>query len=185
MPVKDNQPHLVADLRLWFEAPPPLRGLDWRSTRQTNKGHGRLETRTLVASTALNEYLDWPGLQQVVRLERQVIALTTGECSGEVRYAVTSLPPQLASASDLLQLWRGPWAIEKNLHWVRDVLLGEDASPVRTRPGPHVLAVCRNTVLTLLRLVGYSQIAAAREHFAARPSQAFGLVTLPVDYRLT
>jgi hypothetical protein len=61
MPVKDNQPQLLADLRLWFEAPPPLRGLDWCSARQTNKGHGRLETRTLVARTALNTYLDWPG----------------------------------------------------------------------------------------------------------------------------
>jgi hypothetical protein len=184
MPVKDNQPQLLADLRLWFEAPPPLRGLDWRSTRQTTKGHGRLETRTLVASTALNDYLDWPGVQQVMRLERQVIDLITGECSCQVRYAVTSLPPQLASPSDLLQLWRGHWTIENNLHWVRDVLFGEDASRVRTRHAPQVLAVCRNTVLTLLRLFGYSQIAAARDHFAARPSQAFGLVTLPVDCRL-
>jgi hypothetical protein len=106
-----------------------------------------------------------------MRLERWVIDLTTGECSCEVRCAVTSLPPQLASASDLLQLWRGHWTIENNLHWVRDVLFGEDASRVRTRHGPQILAVCRNTVLSLLRLVGYSQIASAREHFAARPSQ--------------
>jgi hypothetical protein len=184
MPVKDNQPQLLADLRLWFETPPPVRGLDFRSARQTNKGHGRLETRTLVASTELNDYLDWPGVQQVLRLERQVVHLKTGERSEEVRYAVTSLSPQLASAHDLLTLWRDHWAIENHLHWVRDVLFGEDASRVRTRHGPQVLAVCRNTVLTLLRLYGYPQIVQAREHFAARPSHAFGLVTLPVDSRL-
>ena len=32
-----------------------------------DKGHGRRERRTLKATTALNEYLDWPG---VPRLDR-------------------------------------------------------------------------------------------------------------------
>ena len=37
---------------------------DWR-------GHGRTdEVRHLVASTDLTGYLDWPGLAQVVRVER-------------------------------------------------------------------------------------------------------------------
>ena len=29
------------------------------------KGHGRRERRTLTATTALNAYLDWPGVGQV------------------------------------------------------------------------------------------------------------------------
>ena len=35
------------------------------TARTVNKGHGRLETRTLVSSSALDEtYLDFPGVSQ-------------------------------------------------------------------------------------------------------------------------
>ena len=33
-----------------------------------NKGHGRLETRTIKTSTILNDYLDFPYVGQVFRL---------------------------------------------------------------------------------------------------------------------
>ena len=34
-----------------------------------DKGHGRIERRTLKATTALNDYLDWPGVGQVGQVE--------------------------------------------------------------------------------------------------------------------
>jgi predicted transposase YbfD/YdcC len=34
------------------------------------KGHGRIETRTIYVSALLNDYLDWPYVGQVFRLER-------------------------------------------------------------------------------------------------------------------
>ncbi len=34
-----------------------------------DKGHGRRERRTLKATTALNEYLDWLGVAQVGQVE--------------------------------------------------------------------------------------------------------------------
>lgn len=37
-----------------------------------NKGHGRLEKRTIWVSSELNTYLDWPGVKQVFRLERVI-----------------------------------------------------------------------------------------------------------------
>jgi len=45
--------------------------LDRREARTLDRGHGRQdEVRHLVASTDLTDYLDWPGLVQVCRLER-------------------------------------------------------------------------------------------------------------------
>ncbi len=44
--------------------------LEQQTASTANKGHGRIEQRTLTSTTALNEYLDWPGVQQVFRLER-------------------------------------------------------------------------------------------------------------------
>lgn len=53
---KDNQPTQAEDLRLFFTEP-PADCRDWRTARNVNKGHGRLEIRELVASTELNEFL--------------------------------------------------------------------------------------------------------------------------------
>ena len=54
------------------------------------KGHGRVERRTLTSTTALNQHLNWPGVQQVCRLERE--RTIRGQRTSEVAYYVTSLP---------------------------------------------------------------------------------------------
>ncbi len=47
--------------------------------RTVNKGHSRHEERTLTTSSLLNDYLDWPGLAQVFKLECRSINTATGE----------------------------------------------------------------------------------------------------------
>lgn len=67
MVVKRNQPELYEAIALLFDQPPWLRhekDKEYRVYRATNKGHGRLETRTLESSTTLCDYLDWPGVGQ-------------------------------------------------------------------------------------------------------------------------
>ena len=61
---------------------------------------------------------------------------------------------------------RGHWHIENRLHWVRDVTYAEDHSQIRTRGGPQVMATLRNTAISLLRLDGHDNIAAAIRHHA-------------------
>jgi hypothetical protein len=90
-----------------------------------------LEHRTLQTSTALNEYLDWPGVHQVFRLDRKTIILKTGEMRQETVYGLTSLPSERANAAQLLHLTRAHWGIENCSHRVRDVTFGEDQSQVR------------------------------------------------------
>src|SRR5258708_16616536 len=92
MTVKDNQPRLLADLTTFFRRPPGP-NQDLRSVEQTTKGHGRLETRTLSASTDAKTYLDWPFAEQALCLARRVIKLSTGEVSTEKAYGLTSLAP--------------------------------------------------------------------------------------------
>ena len=57
---------------------------------------------------------------------------TQGKGDSGAGYAITSLPPERGDAARLLEIWRGHWGIEKRLHWVRDVVFGEDQSQVRT-----------------------------------------------------
>lgn len=94
--VKGNQPQLLQDLQDWFDTSVPLLpGMgcppkDFRCATTTSKGHGRLEVRTLTTSSQLNDFLDWPFLQQVFKLERFVTTLKTRQTRHEVIYGITS-----------------------------------------------------------------------------------------------
>jgi len=95
----------------------------------------------------------------------------------ETVFAITSLTPREASAERLLELARGHWGIENEVHWVKDVVLGEDACRVRTNAGPQVLSGLRSAALRLLHGSGLSKVAAALRHLAAFPLKAIQLVT--------
>jgi hypothetical protein len=111
----------------------------------------------LRATTALNEYLDWPGVAQVGQIES--VVEQAGNVSQETRYFVTSVPRDLAGASRLLVWGRGHWSIENRSHYVRDVTFGEDASRIRTGSGPEIMAALRNAAIGFLRITGVTNIA--------------------------
>ena len=143
----------------------------------------RIEQRRLRASTELVGYSDWPGVGQVLCMERRVTDRRTGETSTEQAYAITSLPPQRATAAQLLTLWREHWGIENRLHYVRGrplgrVTYGEDAATVRKGTGPQALAAIRNTAIGLLRLGGATNIAAACRTHQAQPALSLAAIGL-------
>ena len=145
----------------------------------TDKQHGRLETREIWTSTLLNEFVDFPHVGQVARVERTSQQVTSGKVRTEVVYLVTSLSPEQASPERLLALNRGHWEIENRLHWVRDVTFGEDLSQIRKGSGPQMMATLRNLVISLLRLYRQaSGIAEALRDLAARPHLALAMVRL-------
>ena len=177
--VKANQPTLLAEIALLFAQPPPGETF---ACAYTHGSHGsRCEERRLWASPALNAYLadllDWPDIQQVLRLER--VCVERGETTRQVRYLITSLPPSVPPHR-LLALARGHWAIENRLHYVRDVTCGEDASTIRSGSAPEVMAALRSTHLALLRLAGWRNIAEAHRHYAWSAGQVLGLLGLTV-----
>jgi len=135
------------------------------------KGHGRQERRTLTATTALNAYLDWPGVGQVGQVKSVVDR--DGKRSAETRYFITSTPRAVARAADLLREARGHWTIENKTHYVRDVSLGEDASRIRMASGPEVMAALRNLAVGFLRTTGDTNIAEALRRNAARVDELF------------
>ncbi|MBN9517444.1 ISAs1 family transposase [bacterium] len=104
------------------------------STRE--KGHGRVEARTITTSTWVNEYLaDWPGVAQVFRVERE--RRVKGVTTVEVVYGITSLTRAAADATRLLGLIRSHWGIENGLHHVRDETFREDRCRVRRGDTPR------------------------------------------------
>jgi hypothetical protein len=130
----------------------------------------------LTATTALNAYLDWPGVAQVGQVES--VVERDGAVSQETRYFITSAPRELADAGALLQWTRGHWSIENRSHYVRDVTLGEDACRVRKGSAPQVLAAIRNAVIHLLAGTGAPSHAAAIRRLNAHPEEALALLDL-------
>jgi predicted transposase YbfD/YdcC len=147
---------------------------------ETNdKQHGRLETRKISTSTLLNDYVDFPHVGQVARVERSVKQVKSGKTHEEVVFLITSLSPEQASPERLLALNRGHWEIENRLHWVRDVTFGEDQSQIRKGAGPRMMATLRNLAISLLRLYRKaSGIAEALRDLAAQPHLALAMVRL-------
>jgi predicted transposase YbfD/YdcC len=179
LPVKENQPSLREDIALVF-AESKLLEDTITEARTVDQHGGRIEERRLRASTALSGYTDWPGHRQVLEIERRITKKGTGQTRHEVVYAITSLSAERATARQLLQLWREHWHIENKLHWVRDVTFDEDRSQVRTGRIPQVMAVLRNVAISLLRLCGVENIAAATRRYAARPALALAAVGLNI-----
>lgn len=180
--VKGNQPQLLQDLRDWFDPTvqllpgmgcPPK---DFRSATVTNKGHGRIEVRTLTTSSQLNDFLDWPFLQQVFQLERTTTVSKTGKIRHEIIYGVTSLSAEQASPVQLLGMLRSYWHIENSLHYPRDVTLHEDQTHFKKRSAAHCMAILNNLVLAIIAHSDFPFVPSARRFFAAHPDHALALL---------
>jgi predicted transposase YbfD/YdcC len=184
MVVKRNQRNLFEAIELAFSALPPTTPADmadaaawgYAQVETVSKAHGRLEVRTLERLTGLNDYLDWPGVAQVLRRTCRRTHLRTGETTHQVRYGITSLAPTQLLLRHIEQFWRWHWTIENQVHYVRDVSLGEDAGQVRTGNAVEALAALRNAVIALLRSEGWPCLPTAFRHFAAHPQRALQLM---------
>jgi predicted transposase YbfD/YdcC len=182
MIVKKNQATLYEYLDMLFRLPAhPADHEVWDTFGpQTEKGHGRLETRSLTCGAAHIEDVDWPDVQQVVRRECERLILKTGKRSCEVSYGLLSLRPEEAGAAAIERLWRGHWTIENPVHHVRDVTFGEDAGHAAQGNTAHVLAALRNGLLTLFRSAHWRSIPDALAHYGASVARVFTLIGLEV-----
>lgn len=183
-PVKGNQLHLYEAIERLFAPDQPKPGFgkittDFESSAKTNLGHGRLEKRTLQTSSMLNDYLDWPGVNQVYRLERKFSWIRRGKVyrnTCEVEYGITSLLREEASPMKLLQIRRSHWLVETGLHYRRDVTFQEDATRMTVGDAGRNLATVHNLVIGLIKRAGFKNAAQARRYFEGHLEEAFHLL---------
>lgn len=138
-----------------------------------NKGHGRLEKRTPISTTSLNDgYVDWPGPGQCFKLVRE--RTIHSKKTRETVLGITSLEREQADARRLLKLVRSHWGIENSVFHVRDVSFAEDGCRVRSGSGPFIFSSLRNAAINLLNWSGAKNMAAAlrRHAHAAHPEEA-------------
>jgi len=180
--IKDNQAETHQALEALFGVEhcspghSPAGQADFRSAQTVDKDHGRIEQRMITVSSALNEYLDWPGVKQVFRVERRFTRVKDGQVMHQVGYGLTSLAANEADPERLLELIRKHWLIENGLHYRRDGALQEDRCTLRTGHAAQAMALINNLVLGLLLRRGVRNVPDARRDFAADPLQALTLI---------
>jgi predicted transposase YbfD/YdcC len=155
--LQENQPGWHRECAEWFtwrRGPHPLdEEVVLGYNAQGDGGHGRIETRS-VGSTEALEGLEtwerWPGLATLVMVEatRQI-----GEQESlERRYDISALPGTTNSDAQRLHgVIRTHWEIENRVHGVLDVAMGEDTNRTRKGESAQHLALIRKLALNLLR----------------------------------
>jgi predicted transposase YbfD/YdcC len=170
--VKANQPTLLDRCqRLPWHRVPEL-------DRTRDRGHGRVEIRTLKAVSV--SQFGFPHAAQVLRVTRKTRNLDASprRFRTVTAYAITSLPFEQARPARLADLLRGHRAIEA-LHHLRDTSFAEDASQVRTGAAPNAMACLRNLVIGVLSRAGPVNVAAALRRHARDPRRP--LATLGIS----
>ncbi len=164
MTVKGNMPTLYKRLKKlpWAAVP---------AFSAVSTDHGRRARRTIKVAL-VPAWIEFDGAAQVAQLRRTVTR--NGKKTVEVVYPITS--DRNADPATLAAWVRGHWEIENRLHWVRDVTYQEDKSLVRTGNAPRVMASLRGLAISLLRIDGHANIAAANRHHARDPQRTLKLL---------
>lgn len=145
--LKGNQPEAKDEIHPLLETLAASRPPD---LEQTEKGHGRLETRRCwvtgdVAGLACRG--QWSGLTSMALCERETLHPVTGKVTIGRRFFVTSLQPDAALIARCV---RQHWQVENNLHWRLDVIFREDFQRCRSGYAATNLSLMRKMSLNLL-----------------------------------
>jgi predicted transposase YbfD/YdcC len=144
--VKGNQRGVLQDLALLFQ---DRRQPDF--VQETPPDHGRIETRKIWTTTELNDYLDFPHVQQAFVIERHAIEKKSGIHSCEIAYGITSRTTEQADPQRVLNVNRGHWTIENSCHYIIDWNYDEDRGRIRTGYGPENITRLRRFAIGVIK----------------------------------
>lgn len=144
---KGNQATLEKDIALLFEKRKTPDFVD-----VSPPDHGRIETRRIWCSDALNGYVNFPHVGQVFLIERETINKKSGHHSFETAVGLTSQSMAQASPKQVLAANREHWTIENRCHWVIDWNFDEDRSRIRTGKGPENVSRLRRFAVGVLSM---------------------------------
>jgi predicted transposase YbfD/YdcC len=162
--VKGNQPRLHADIELLFRDRGPAHFI-----HTTAGEHGRIETRRIWCSAALNEHADFPHVGQVFLIERERIEKKTGNTSIETAHGITSRTPEQASPEQVLKINRGHWCIENSCHYTLDWNYDEDRGRIRTGFGPENVSRLRRFAIGLIKSSTHDGVAQTLRRLCRSP----------------
>ena len=146
--VKGNQPSLLNAIETSFISHRDTRGVDRQN--HVEKSHGRTvgQIASVLPAKGTVSLSDWPKCKTIGRID-SIRVIGEQESDMERRYYISS---RELSAGQFAAAVRAHWGIENRLHWVLDLIFGEDDKTVCKDNAPQNLSLLRKIVLNLIRL---------------------------------
>jgi predicted transposase YbfD/YdcC len=165
--LKGNQGTLRDDVELFFKEQIERNYADTTvSCYETLEiSHGRIEIRKVTVCTDiewLRQRHNWPGLASIVRVEYS--AEEGGKTRREVRFHISSLRVE---AEVMAVYIRDHWGVENGLHWVMDMVFGDDECRIRKDNAPANFATIKHMASNILRSSKGKQSMRQKRHAAA------------------
>lgn len=124
--------------------------------------HGRVVQRRVQVFAAPPELSkDWAALAGFVMVERA--GVRQGRAFERQSWFIISQLIEAQQFALMIQAHRG--TTENKLHWVKDVVQGEDASLIRSANPASLMAFLRSWAISLFRKAGHSSISKAIRRF--------------------
>lgn len=147
--LKGNQGTAFAEVKAFLDDAIARQETHLATLETLGKEHGRIEQRRHWQTGKLEWFADrskWEGLNSVGLVEAR--RTVDGKETVQRRYYLSSLG---ADVEKFAKAVRGHWAVENGLHWVLDVVFGEDQARARTGHAAENLAATRRLAVSLLR----------------------------------
>ena len=174
--VKKNQKELHEALETAF-ADPVFTSQAEQFESEAEKGHGRIEQRSIATINSPLAYLEkWGSVTQVSQVKRVRWLIKNKKETSKTVYLISSFKTKILPEK-LLAYNRKHWGIENRLHRARDVTFGEDKSTLRKKSAPQASAAISNLAIAIAQKIHHS-LTQAREiatHSLKIPKQLIGV----------
>lgn len=151
--LKANQPKLLAQAQQCAQTQTPLscyQSIDTSHARVVNR-------RVQVFAAPAHLAQDWAGLAAFVAVERW--GIRQGQAFARQSWFIISQLIQAQQLAEMIQAHRG--TTENKLHWVKDVVQGEDTSLIHAANPATLMALLRSWAISLFRKAGHASITKA------------------------
>jgi len=167
--VKRNQPGLFDEIQGAIVEQGPL-----SCFQVFEKGHGRHSHWHVTVYNALHSVKnpEWKGLSRFIHVHKNTVKDSRDVHSD--RFYISSSPKSCAEFYH--HGIRGHWSIENSLHWVKDVIIGEDGNQIKKGNGPVNSAVFSSIAINLHRKNGQYSISEGQMENSSNVNELFKLL---------
>lgn len=164
--LKGNQSSMNDEIQNYFLQALEIdfEGIEHNRFMTVDKGHGRIETRTVYATADL-EWLPnkdkWSNLSSIIMIVSERTQGTKN--SKEVRFYISSLAPLADRIADVV---RTHWGIENKVHWMLDVAFGEDKNQL-SGDGAENFSLLAKIAINLLKQETSTKLSMQNKRFRA------------------
>lgn len=174
--IKGNQSTLEAEAKNFFDQVYDI-GVEEAPVSNCvteEKGHGRLEKRSI---TVTND-LDWLEQNEAWGFRSLIEVRSTRQIHDKTEEAIRYYGSSREAGAQEFAKWiRGHWSIENGLHYVMDVIFGEDASLSDTGYSAENIALVKRLAMNIVNAIDPKRgMATARRAAAFEPKYLRGLL---------